>query len=75
MSQRTDVIDDSKKYFCIGECALLKGVGEHAYHPCWSDMHRGSPWALWSRLWVHKNFSAETLCHFEWGYSIGTAKL
>jgi hypothetical protein len=39
MSQRTDIIDDCRKYFCIGESPLPKGVGELPYGPCWQDIH------------------------------------
>jgi hypothetical protein len=31
MSQRTDIIDDSRKYYFIGESPLLNGIGELLY--------------------------------------------
>jgi len=34
-----NIIDDSKKYFCIAESPLPKGVGELSCRPCWQDMH------------------------------------
>ncbi len=37
-----------------------------------TSVGRGSLWAVWRRLQVHKDFSAERLNHFEWGYSIST---
>jgi len=43
MSQRTDIIDDSRKYSSIGESPLLNGIGELPYSPCWQDLPPGSP--------------------------------
>jgi hypothetical protein len=34
------IIDDSKKYFCMGESPLPKGVGELRYRPSWQDIRR-----------------------------------
>jgi len=42
MSQRTDIIDDSKKYSSIGESPLPNGIDE-PYRPCWQDLPPGSP--------------------------------
>jgi hypothetical protein len=37
-----NIIDDSKKDFCIGESPLPKGVGELPYRPCWQDIDPSS---------------------------------
>jgi len=43
MSQRTDIIDDSRKYSSTGESPHPNGIGEPPYHPCWQDLPLGSP--------------------------------
>jgi len=43
MSQRTDIIDDSRKYSSIGESPPPNGIGELHYRPCWQYLLLGSP--------------------------------
>jgi len=43
MSQRTDIIDDFRKYSSIGESPLLNGIRELPYSPCWHELPPRNP--------------------------------
>ncbi len=63
MSQRTEIIDDSRKYSSIGESPRPHGIDEPPYRPCWDDLAPGSHVKGHQ---VHKDFSAEMVDHFQW---------
>jgi len=64
MSQRTDIIDDSRKYYFIGESPLLNGIGELLYIALVGRTSLQK--VLWRGHWVHKDFSTEMIYHFQW---------